>query len=418
MRRRGKPNTSIIFVFFASLFAAQQLSGWPVVRLWGASLWESAVNLDAVSVLNSAECLKLLSWTDQLSTGFGKCGYIYGNTLVYVLNFLQFTPESAWIIAWLGGLGLSFVFAVLVQKLIKNQSLHWGVPVIAALSLASPPIALLLERANFDSIIFLVVSLGCLLAARNRVAAAAVTLAFGALLKFYAVIPLWAAVMLRHKAARPQRWIFVGVTALVTASIVVEIFLRRPTIPDDVGAAFGLKSFGLWFNLLAEYFSIPVTLNTPLQLLLGGAALGVSALVLKLFSQRALFETTAFEHKGTARDFFDYLAFASASTFLGCYMLGMNFDYRLVFLLPFAFHQLNAARTARARRTLAIALLGAFWLSYEAGVPGQILGELFIGFWAITAFLALWPAIFDFAKTFKFKNKSKPTRSNSESERA
>lgn len=381
---RTKRFLTLLF-FFVSAFGIQQALGWPVVRIWGASPWGYGISADLLSVLTAADCFKDAPVQAYLEAGAGSCQYIYGNFLIVALNFLALGASSTVALSWMFVVGISAAFAHLTNLAFSSVK-SLSARVATLLALTSPPVALLLERANFDVLVFLISMIGLTLFRKTRFLAAAIAICGAALMKFYAILGL-----LIFAAARMKIWqkIVVSVISLlVIAEIAVEVLVRRPAVPMDIGGAFGSYSIGLWFNFSTEYLRIPLLLSNNASLAIGLIALLLGVLCsFRYLKKIQAIDTLTFDLTNPSS--LEIFGAGMAPVFLGCYILGTNYDYRLIFLVPFALALLARSDEKKTRRLYLVLFLAAMWLSYNSGVIGQVIGDALMIIWASISALAI-----------------------------
>lgn len=378
-------------MIYLAIFGSQQLLGWPIVRIWGASPWGYSISADLASVLNSATCLKTLPFENYFSVGFGDCAYIYGNVLIFLLNALSVTAAST---SW-----LSWVFLVIAAMIFSDLTVRFfervedkPLRLAGFLAFCSPPIALLLERANFDVIIFALVYLAVIALARNRWILATAALALSILMKFYSIFALAISFVVRPKRKK-YVWILLAIFALVLGEILIEVAIRKPSIPVDIGGAFGAHSIGLWFNFTTKFLSVAVSLPNSISLVIGWLAIGAAVLVLGKIRKTIPYLLRDLRMAPQIGNTSQTMGVMMGLIFFGCYLAGANFDYRLVFFMPFALTLIANATVAKNRRILGILMFLAMWLSYDSGVIGQIIGDGVLIIWSALAFLSVYSSL-------------------------
>lgn len=381
---------TLLMCLYVGVFGIQQLLGWPIVRIWGASPWGYPISADLASVLNSATCLKNLPFESYFAVGLGECGYIYGNALILLLNAFGLTAAATTWLSWLFILIAAGIFSDITARYFDRVDDKY-LRIAGVLAFCSPPVALLLERANFDLIIFAFAYLGALGLARNRWALGTGSLAMAILMKFYALFSL--ALFFIKRPKRNQFWAVAALFMLVLGVIAIELGIRKPSIPVDIGGAFGAQSIGLWFNFSTKYLSLPISVSNLVSLIIGWAAFGLAVLMLGKVGQinRPLLKDLRIGDQNG--NFSQVLAIVMGLIFFGCYLAGANFDYRLVFFLPFALTQVANASIVKNRKFLMLMMLLSMWLSYDSGVIGQILGDGVMIFWSAVAFMSLYASL-------------------------
>lgn len=407
-----------LFIFFFLAFGSEQLLGWPLVRIWGASPWGYGISGDLQSVLSSADCFKQAPIGLYTEGDVGYCPYIYGYTLVLALNFFGLGVSSTVFLSWVFVAGMAATLAYLTYLAFALISDLW-VRIALVVAMISPPVALLLERANFDVVVFLLSIFGLVLVKQRRYFSAAFVIGGAALMKFYALLGF-----LIFASARMKLWQKIVVSVIVLAVLVeiaAEVFVRRPAVPMDIGGAFGSYSIGLWFNFSTEYLRIPLVLSNTASLAIGLLALLVGILCTFMFLKKIkALGTITFDLRQPSR--LENFGSGMAPVFLGCYVLGTNYDYRLIFLVPFALALIARSDEKKTRSIFLGLFLAAMWLSYNSGIFGQVAGDIVMGLWASVAAISitmsaagLLPSTFQtrlhlFVENSRKKNVSDPNR--------
>jgi len=242
-------------------------------------------------------------------------------------------------------LGGSWVLLFLLTALLLLRIAHWGEAAMAALVLLSPPVLLAVNRANNDLVVFFLLATGLvfLRAAspwRLAVYSTLVLLATG--LKFYPIIGAAALLLVRP----PKTMLLVALGTLVAGMILLAWLwtdFRRAVIlaPIEVytfGAPILFRDLG-WTG--------------PAPLLAGVLVLTLAAAVCTWRGWSLGLEDGDLRAR---------LAYACGALLLvGCFLAGISFSYRLIFvifLVPWLWRKIS---TSAARWTVLL-LLAALWL--------------------------------------------------------
>ncbi len=131
-------------------FAIQQSLNWPLLKFFG---WRGPIVFwDTNAVLASVECYSSVGLLVFNAADGDPCtGYIYGSNLLQFLTFLNLGEIRASFFGWTFLIVLAIIFGFLTF-LLKPDGLYkasYLYPIFI-----SPPIFLLIERGNFDSLIF------------------------------------------------------------------------------------------------------------------------------------------------------------------------------------------------------------------------------------------------------------------------
>jgi len=258
-------------------------------------------------------------------------------------------------------LGVGMALALLVGVLLVAWYADWPLALLWGTALFSPSVLLGVERGNSDLLMFFLLALGLWLAPRRRWFALAAILA-GFVLKLFPIFGL--ALFLREPVVRLLRLLAIAVLVVLgylalSWSDLVQI---QGATPKDWWFSFGRECFGIWLGQVVDAGKgwPPVA---PWVIL----GLAVAAL---WFDRVAPWRSPA---EGYALDAFRL----GAAVFLGAFLLGTNYNYRLAFLL-FALPQLLAwgREGAGGRRLLAWTMLAALLFSLWSPVGEPLLPGL------------------------------------------
>ncbi len=226
--------------------------------------------------------------------------------------------------------------------------------VILVFAFFSPPVMLLLERGNYDSLIFFLVTLACVWGVRSRLISG-VLLLIAAIFKFFPIAAMFA-------LARRGKGLYLPVVLLAGFALYVmlafgELAMISQNTPRPHWLGFGGQVFG---GYLQEFMpGLPTAVY-----------LGFSALVnligilggLKLYQVfRTDFENILSEVAN--KKFAQLLLQVGALVLLTAFLIGNSFDYRLVFiLLPLsALLAASAMSTTGGRLVILGILISLFW---------------------------------------------------------
>lgn len=368
-------------VFFAWIYLSEWLP-LAIQKIGGGRNYA-----DLVSVLQAAECYKVEG--SEVYSSLTTCGYQYGLFLLDFINFFNLTSSD---FRMLGFVLFAVVTLVLVSLAVvtvntKTQS------ILAFVLVISPGPWLLFERGNFDLLIILFLVLGVFTINTRFSIFTILFFALTALMKFY-TLPLLLLYVFIERNRFLKKIAFSSL--LVLSPIVIHNILSAESHPNPMFAAFGLPAPGLWINFFAWRFDLPIELGIA-SLYLVGLLVVLFGLYLFYFSpikERFLaHQISAFSVAG----FQSHAFLVSAGAYVSCFLAGMNFDYRLIFLI-FALLLLNASyaelRGSRWFVGIQIASLWATYFFFGAVGPIPVLLAILGNFCQLVLALYLMGAIY------------------------
>jgi len=345
-------NRVVLAISLSLFFAWIYLSEWlplAIQKIGGGRNYA-----DLVSVLQAAQCYKVEG--DEVYSSLTTCAYQYG---LFLLEFINFFNLDALDFKLLGFILFAVVVLILISLAVatadtKIQSILIFILVI------SPGPWLLFERGNFDLLIIVFLALG-VSAINTRFSIFTILFfALTALMKFY-TLPLLLLYVLIERNRLLKKIAFSSL--LVLSPIVIHNITSAESHPNPMFAAFGLPAPGLWLNSFAWRFDLPVELGMA-SLYFVGLFVVLFGLYLFYFSplkerflahQIGAFSLTVFQ---------SHAFLVSAGTYVSCFLAGMNFDYRLIFLI-FALLLLNASYSElRGSRCFVGVQIAALWATY------------------------------------------------------
>lgn len=352
---------SLIFLFFFS----QHLLNWPMLTF---SHFRGQINFaDLFAVLKNVDCYPVIR-DDIFTTKMGDpCrNYIYGITLIKVLNFFHLGTNYVFPVAIFLYLFASAVLASILLILPSRLArfVFLGVVVIA------PPMNLLIERTNFDVLIFILIFWSSFIFGRSQVFSI-LLLSLATSFKFY-TFPLLALFLVK---IRRRNLVIVAMPVMfLLLQIRTDLLRIRSIDVNTATSAFGLPVWGLYLDMLG------IQTSKLMSSLLGMLLL---ALCLTLIARYRLLlfpsKIRIFDDLGSVSIWARFSSMC-VLVFLSCFFVGMNYDYRLVFLLIGSTFYLFQDSGSYYLLILKVAtLVASAWLSYEIRIL-QPLGDVAIFF--------------------------------------
>jgi hypothetical protein len=318
---------------------------------------------DLAAVLNAARCYERIG--DSVYSTIDTCGFQYG---IFLLRFIQFFNLDSVNLVLLGG--LLILSAILVLLGIAVYSVKTSRQAIIAFFLVtSPGPWLLFERGNFDLLIIILVAIGTVFINSRLSFLTVFFITLSALMKFY-TLPLLILYIIIEKRLY-LRVLAASAIVLVTPIILFDIS-RAPSFPNPTFVAFGLPSPGLWINFFAWRFDVPIKLGGSLLYLIGFLVFfaGVYLMYFSPLRQKFLSEApTSVAVSTLGRNTF--LIFSGL--YLSCFLAGMNYDYRLYFLIVSLLLVNLIFPDICKSRLLVIVQISALWATiFFFGITGPI----------------------------------------------
>jgi hypothetical protein len=327
-----------------------QLTTWIPLRYW--RIWGGGNFIDSGQILQWADCYKNFGSTIFLSQG--ECsGYLYGSSLIRILNALNLAPSNTQLLGYM----FMFCLALAIAYSAGFSRDRTGYPLLLAV-LCSPPILLLAERGNFDIPMLLLVIFTSILFSRRYQAWALIPLSVSVLLKFY-TLPLFILYFVLNDTKRRKLFtLIVGV--IVSVQVALDLRLVQSTFPSGFSWKFGSS---IWARYLSQLDS---AVYGEVFAHLSGLGILLIFLLLTMIAMKKsrVLQPSKICKEGNGNTLF----YSLFGTHLSCFMLGVSFDYRLVFLLlaSLVYLKLLSERSdAHAFLIIGLTIMSA-WLTYPS----------------------------------------------------
>lgn len=307
-----------------------------------------------------------------------------GKELNYIRDPFNYPPVWLWLgyagirsedATWMSALITIAAFAVLVA-LLRGRSRYVGA--LASLAILSPSVMLGVERGNTDLIILALIGSAALLVGDkpSRISPAFILLGVAVVLKLYPVFCIAVAARFSKRTAMLSAGLIV-LTFIYLGIISEYLLLLKTNTPSLYFLSYGYKVPFLGIDELLTVVGRRSTnlAETWLPIIAAILTLGLAGgSALYVFKHRVSDWTVADNASGMAFLF-------GAGIYCGTFMLGANFDYRLMFLLLCLPHVLDLlSRSSSSRELFAIGLLitilAVLWLNAFPFAEKPQLGEL------------------------------------------
>jgi hypothetical protein len=356
-------NPIILGLVISVIFIFNLLINWPLLAVTHMRGWRNF--LDTFQVLMSVDCYAKVGFRIyQANPGDWCSNYVYGRTLIYLSNIFHLrsslTNYIGVIVLVLIAFVIAYIFKTFLNPNLKNVMLLLVV-------VCSAPITLLVERANLDSIMFCLVVASIWFYKKSFIMTSFLLIVLASLLKFY-TLPVLILFFLR-KNTKIQVFVFSAFSLITTIVVLSDLTLASAIPIDSPNASFGSLMLGLLLK------RVGLDLGIHISWILGLSLMFPMCLLLMFIRRHnsnfnSLFSTNLVSLSFDYEDVF-------ALIFVSCYLFGLNYDYRLIFLVPALLPTLAKQKTNLGRRVFLLFILIIFWFSFDARIF-QPIGDLFI----------------------------------------
>jgi hypothetical protein len=356
--------------FFAitSFFLVMQLTTWPPLRFWG--WWGGGNFLDSWQVLTSSDCYRSIGL--QVYELDNPCMiYAYGRPLLVPLAELHIGASQTSLFGIIFLIFVSATISIMIKSLDYPSSKKTLVAIIVALC---PPVLLLVDRGNFDSLIVFMVLLAAWIHAKGNSITATLLIFLTATFKYYTAPLLLLMVLIsKDKISKGVAALLSLVAALsILRDLKITQFTFTTTKPN---LTFGL---GHEFLYMSNYNSLD-WMEKYRQV--GGAVVVLICFgACFMWLRKKAIDLNVSRDKAFTRNLYVF----STSVIVSCYFTGVSADYRLIFLLISGITLLSTVRISAGFDTVALHVIcGILWLTFPSGdfeIIGDALLSVYIGF--------------------------------------
>jgi hypothetical protein len=362
--------TAIVSAAYLVFILLNWFSDWLILRISDLHLVPNFNDLRLV--LASSDCASgfgYFTFSENISKA---CNYNYGFSLIRFFHVFGIKFDHANVI---GFLFLTLMISILVLIHLKLGARSVFENAIIFLILMSPISAFLIERANFDILIFAFVVVGSLLISGSKTNLGLLAIFIASLIKFY-TLPLLFLVFL-FKSSLFNRLFGLFLFLLGTSVAVHDIRLIQAglSFPRNCSASFGNPVLFVCFR------EAGIDIPNQIQNVLGIFLFIIVSLILFNLNFKETYSFKIYRRISLIGRKCDVLFISTGFTFLICFFSSVNVDYRLIFLAYPALKEILTCRETKRRIFLFSMLILAFWFGDNAFFL-QPLGDLAILFWA------------------------------------
>lgn len=351
---------ALIIIQYLSL-ATNFLSAWWTLKIVGIKA--KYIFEDSLTVLTAAKCYKTLGfeiYNKNQKDPF--CFYPYGHKLLDFVNFFNLDPRNIKIYATFE---ISIIILVLTAigtiKLTNRLQL-----IIQTIVLISPPTWLLYSRANIDGIIFCFVVLSALFLAKRFFFISFCLITLTTLMKFYTFPLLLTFPLLTNRIK--QRTIYIILISFTLLAIYPDIKRRELVQPGSL--SFGAPVFQFWTNaIIKNIFNLNMNISVLIGTILGNVFICLSIYINRKFFGSYLQNFYKTKMNRNSKTILTFLGM----THISCFMVGMNYDYRLIFLIGAEIILIpHLCRSRKLNNLALIAIVLSQWLTiFSFGLSGN-----------------------------------------------
>lgn len=340
---------SLWFVILSAILLPSLIFNFSVLKLTG--LISDIRFGDLKLVLEWTECYKESG--DLLYQTFDPnvpcSGYIYGEPIMQVLNMLGINESGTTLFGYIFCLMIALIFAMSLNFNKSSKS-------TLLLVILSPPFALLLDRGNLDTFVAFLVLMSALAFSRRLELLATIILVIATLLKFY-TFPILLIAFVLSKANSKK---IIIATSIVFTGLLIAMNIQKIQTPFPSGyfAKFGALIWGSYAEKYSMFWSSKI-----LQSVINASVAGLS--IFLVHKARKYKQELVWNLNTNSRNQVIIIWFLMAH--FACFILGLSYDYRLVFIAIAALAYL-ADREDQIykieRKILTILLVTSLWFTF------------------------------------------------------
>jgi|688.fasta_scaffold417592_2 hypothetical protein len=365
-------------VGFLGFYLTQLSFKWPLLNKWGIANGFNFGDLEGIIALSKCSFRNFLDQSETVSCEFRGGTYYqfpYGTALHLVIRFFRISEIHTFI---LGLIILILICAALTLLVKKLQIIEIRLIIFWLIIFCSPPVVLLVERMNFDAVIFLLIFLSSVLLGRSKSVAGLFILLLASLFKFYA-LPLLLGTLLLISDIKIK--LISGVFLIISIALILNDLLVITSFEIGAFAAFGSPVFGTYLERIFPIINLSYDESRVFGLII---YLLLLFLILKLSSNfekmKLLFIRDSSKSKIQSMEW--VYIFCTIIT-ISVYIFGNNFEYRLVFFLVASLIYLNSRVLSKLQRlTLYSSVLAISWCNYNYYILQPIGDSLLVFFLA------------------------------------
>ncbi len=367
-----KPLAILTSMGVFSVLSIFQLFGWfPLKYL---SITGPISFMDLASVLGSADCYRRIGFEIYEYSIGHVCAYNYGSFLMYFISYLGLGKNETIQVGFM----FIFLFAILVGLAVYILRIsRFRSFIFLGFVIFSPPILLLLERGNLDILIYILILISALVYGWQKIDISLGIIFLSALFKFYPLV-LFFFIATLQRVGRLIPYLAIAVLGVLQ---ILQDFGQGPGFINTVQLSFGGPVAGLYLGYLG------VNLPYVWSIIFGVFLLLLAITSIYYFSRSTALFTDLRVEMLFPNSYLREIYLFNLVVHITCYVLGMSFDYRLVFLVTSCVLLIFSDYVSKFhKQCLASAVLIILWTSANI-LFLQLLGDIVIGI--LTAFFVV-----------------------------
>ena len=292
--------------------------------------------------------------------------YIYGYPLLKFFDYLNIGSREYAVY----GIVFMIVFSI-IAALFVTYSPKLSKKILIFACLFSPPIILLIQRANIDTLIWLSIILSVFLLRRNLSYVAIMIIYLISSFKFYP-----SSLMLYYIFFLKSNWkriTLIPISILVLASMTYDLS-KISKLPWDARNMFGNIIWG-------EYFVYAINGSNSHANYTLGTIIGISLLALPIFlflKKQNISNQLKFKSESENLFWCKNLFYVNGIVFFSCYFIGLSVDYRLIYLAVPIYCSIELCDfKPTLKATIIVLLICSLYASYNVGIF-QVFGDIAI----------------------------------------
>ncbi len=345
-------------------------SDWWILRLSDLHLLPNFNDLRLV--LASSDCADsygYITFSENISKA---CTYNYGFSLIRFFHIFKINSDHA---ESIGFLFLTLMIGSLVLTHLKLGARSGFENFIIFSILMSPITAFLIERANFDILIFLFIVAASFLISRRMTKLGIFVIFIASLVKFYTLPLLFLVFFFKNSLVNRLFGLLLFLVGSFIALHDIRLIQAGMNFPRNCSASFGNPVLFVCFR------EAGVEIPNPIQNVLGFFLFVIVALLVYSLNFGKYYSFQFHRKINFIDKEFDILYLTSSITFLICFFSSVNVDYRLIFLAYPALKEVLGCQTKKLKYFLFVMLVLAFWFGDNVFFL-QPVGDLAVTFWA------------------------------------